>query len=845
MSLKIMLGARPFSGLVARIGLVCAVLAMGFATKAQTIITTTGADYTGANATGIPGAVTFGVENTNATSVVLSAVGTYLANTDPSSVFTLWYTPTQLTGAPTINNANGWTQIAAGGSVAPPFTSGIVNVISGMNFSIPGNTIYRFALVSASSAIHYSGTAPTPASPNVFSASGINLLVSDNSQTPGYAGTAPSPTGTPLAFTGRVTFQAPCSGTPIAGNLSPGGVVSFCTGASYTITRQGGTQASGLGYLWEQASPTSGGWSPALGGAGANTASFTTPVLTDTIYYRLRVTCVASGQSATTNPVAFNRANFYACYCASTPGTPGTQEDIGRVIIITDTGSNDTLLVNGAGTPIASNTTALNGYTNFSSLTPTILFRDSLYRAFIQQISRTTNFASVVSAWIDFDQNSVFNTNELLFSRQTAATSTPTWSVRDTFRIPGDAKVGITGMRLVLQEGTTAPAACGTSSLYNFGETEDYLVNIQFPPCDGPAAAGTAYVSDTVLCQGYLFTLTDTTHERQRSALTWNWQTSINGGITWTNVANSTNKDTIQRLFTAPAQYRLRMICTTSSDTTYSNPVNTTLGPPYACYCYSITTGFPSSNQDSSDIGAFRVGNFLMVSGSGGPHLQNPDATRQRTDYTSVAQINLVSGNAYVVNVFHTMRARTHNDAKITVFIDFDNDFAYDIPRERVLTGYTTATNWYFVDSVRIPLDSFIADVPTGMRVVLNENINASLPSDNGCGTYTSGETEDYVVILRTPQSAGVGNTSLVRDLTLYPNPTNGRTLVTFRTSKPVKDVQLVVTDLTGRTLTRQTYDGSSTEVRAEVDLSGQPRGMYFIEVLAEGEKLVKKLVVR
>lgn len=842
MSLKITLGARPFRGLAARIGLVCAVLAMGFVAKAQTVITTTGADYTGATATTVPGAVTFAVENTNTTSVVLSAVGTYLYSTDPVSVYTLWYHPTQLTGAPTINVANGWIQIASGASVSPPTTNQIINVISGLNFSIPPSTTYRFALVSASSPIHYSGTATTVASPNLFSAVGINLLVSDNSQSPGYAGTSPSPAGTPLAFTGRVTFQAPCTGTPVAGNLSPGGVISFCTGATYTINRTLGTAASGLDYQWEQASPSAPAWIPVTGGSGANTASFTTPVLTDTIYYRLRVICVATNQSATTNPVAFNRANFYACYCASIASTPGTQEDIGKVLIHEAAPDGDTLLNNGVGSPVANNTTALNGYTNFSSLTPIVLYRDSLYQAFVQQISRTTNFASVVSAWIDFDQNSVFNGNELLFSRQTAAASTPTWSVNDTFRIPSNAAVGITGMRLVLQEGTTAPAACG---LYTFGETEDYLVNIQYPPCNGPAAAGTAYISDTVLCQGYLFTLVDTTHERQRSAITWNWQTSINGGLTWTNVANSTNKDTIQRLFVAPAQYRLRMICTTSSDTTYSNPVNTTLGPPYACYCYSITTGFPSSNQDSSDIGAFRIGNFLMTSGSGGPHLQNPDAIRQRTNYTDVAQINLVEGNAYVVNVFHTMRAKLHKDAKITVFIDYDNDFVYDIPRERVLTGFTSATNWYFVDSVRIPADSFIADVPTGLRVVLNENTAANGPSDNGCGTYTSGETEDYVVVLRSLQSAGVGNSGIVRDLTLYPNPTGGRSLVSFHTSKPVKDVQLVVTDLTGRTLTRQHYDGSSTEVRAEVDLSGQPRGMYFIEVRAEGEKLVKKLVVR
>lgn len=206
-------------------------LVMGIAAKAQTVITTTGADYTGANATTAPGAVTFAVENTNPTPVVLSNVGTFLYNTDPASVFTLWYHPSQLVGAPTINVANGWIQIAVGATVPPPTPSQIVNVINGLNFSIPPGTTYRFALVSASSPIHYSGTATAPASPDLFQAAGINLMVSNNSQSPGYAGTSPSPAGTPLAFTGRVTFQAPCSGTPVAGNLSPGGVVSFCSGA--------------------------------------------------------------------------------------------------------------------------------------------------------------------------------------------------------------------------------------------------------------------------------------------------------------------------------------------------------------------------------------------------------------------------------------------------------------------------------------------------------------------------------------------------------------------------------------------------------------------------------------
>jgi hypothetical protein len=499
-------------------------------------------------------------------------------------------------------------------------------------------------------------------------------------------------------------------------------------------------------------------------------------------------------------------------------------------------------LNNGNATPQLSNPNALNTYTNFMNVTPATLYRDSLHKGTITSVfSGTTGYAGLVGVYIDYNRDGVFQFNERVLYKTVAATPTPAFTAIDTFRVPDTASIGLTGMRVIYMYGTTSVMSpCGT---YNYGETEDYLVNISYPPCNGPTNAGTALISDTVICLGYTLTLTDTTHEYKRSGIVWNWQSSINGGFSWNNVANSQGKDTIMRIFTQPLKYRMRMICSVTGDTTYSNEVEAKLALPYQCYCYSIALGNPNTNQDSTDIGAFKIGNFIM--NTGGPHLLNPMAVRQRTDYTNVAQTNLWADSTYAVNVFHTMRASQHQNAKVTLFIDYDNDLQYDIPRERVLTGYSTANNWFLIGSVTIPHDSIITDLPTGMRVIINEDMNPNSASDNGCGTYISGETEDYVVILRNQFSTGVNTASLVRDIALYPNPTTGRTLVTFRTSIPVKDVQLVVTDLTGRVLSQQSYDGSSTQVRAEVDLTGQARGVYFVEVRANGEKLVKKLVVQ
>jgi calcineurin-like phosphoesterase len=101
-------------------------------------------------------------------------------------------------------------------------------------------------------------------------------------------------------------------------------------------------------------------------------------------------------------------------------------------------------------------------------------------------------------------------------------------------------------------------------------------------------------------------------------------------------------------------------------------------------------------------------------------------------------------------------------------------------------------------------------------------------------------------VILRNQFSTDISSAaSIVRDMALYPNPTTGRTSVMFKVSKPVKDLKLIVTDLTGRTLSQQSYPGTTTQFNAEVDLTGQARGVYFVEVHADGEKLVRKLIVQ
>jgi hypothetical protein len=478
---------------------------------------------------------------------------------------------------------------------------------------------------------------------------------------------------------------------------------------------------------------------------------------------------------------------------------------------------------------------------------PIKMSHDSSYRLMVSQINSAGFVNTTVGVWIDTSMNGIFEPNELMLLKFPTANSTPPQMVDDSISIPNTARRGITGLRIVMEQGINpALVPCGP---YGSGETEDYLVEIQYPPCDGPTNAGTAFISDTASCVGYIVTVIDTTHEKQRSGVSWLWEYSPDGN-SWAVLPGTQNKDTIDHVMTGPTYFRLRMICNRMDiffDTTYSNVVSVSIGDPWACYCFSQSTG---GNADSSDIGEFEIVGQLHVAvnpippGSG-PHLQNPAAFRRRTDYTNLPVTHLWTDSTYTFKVFHIMRGVAHHDAKVTLFMDFNNDYEYDVTptyNERIYTGYTTQSNFLLTSTVTIPQWA-ITGVKTGMRLIINDDINPNVPSDSACGTYTSGETEDFVVMFHN--ALDVPHLGNISRLLLYPNPTEGRFSLSFAAHKTVDRATVTVTSITGQTVLEQQYSNAGKEFVAELDLTAMPRGIYLVELKADNERLIRKVIVQ
>jgi len=215
-----------------------------------------------------------------------------------------------------------------------------------------------------------------------------------------------------------------------------------------------------------------------------------------------------------------------------------------------------------------------------------------------------------------------------------------------------------------------------------------------------------------------------------------------------------------------------------------------------------------------------------------------------------MAPTELHADSTYRIAVFHTMNRAYHADALISVYMDFNNDGDYDLnvppppfTSELIFQGVSRWDSFFLDTRIQIP-DAVIPNLPTGMRVVLNNDTNPYGAGNTGSGNFVSGEVEDYVVVFRR-SPLNVPGAALVQNLALYPNPTTGKFTVSGDAIRPINHLDVVVTTMTGQQVLSRSFDHVGTRFAADLDLGDFAKGVYFVELRADGEKVNKKLVLR
>ena len=107
-----------------------------------------------------------------------------------------------------------------------------------------------------------------------------------------------------------------------------------------------------------------------------------------------------------------------------------------------------------------------------------------------------------------------------------------------------------------------------------------------------------------------------------------------------------------------------------------------------------------------------------------------------------------------------------------------------------------------------------------------------------GVFSYDNYCEDTLVEVLLEPLKIG---DNAIANFQIYPNPSNGQFLIDIANS-PKTPIEVVVVDLTGRTIFRKTYDGIS---KINIDLSDKKKGLYFLQLKSGSLMFNSKLLFK
>ncbi|MEI7801458.1 MAG: GEVED domain-containing protein [Bacteroidota bacterium] len=392
-------------------------------------------------------------------------------------------------------------------------------------------------------------------------------------------------------FNITVVAGAACTGNPPTATVAPAST-SVCAGTSTTLSLTG-LSASGFTYQWQQSANSGGPYSNASGTSTNSTYATPTTLPFFPTYYVCQVTCSNSSLTTQSTQSSVSLNSFLNCYC-----TPSYAVANGGTRGIVSVG------IAAPASPIILNTSTVNNvspyYTLYTGASPISNAGLSLSSAYVLAVKVGTqaNALNNAGAWIDYNQNGVFETTEFLGSFASAAASSTT---NINFTVPGTASTGTTAMRIRHRYGgaVTSADACtafaGAAGTGGAGETEDYRVSITGAACSGTPTAGNVYAGSSgtnltaSVCANATTTMYAIGYTSGVSGISLQWQSATANGGPYSNVvggsgATSPNYTTAAltngTLVTVHYYYKCLITCSNGGATALqTTPLDVTVNP--------------------------------------------------------------------------------------------------------------------------------------------------------------------------------------------------------------------------------------------------------------------------
>ncbi|WP_050774738.1 GEVED domain-containing protein [Dyadobacter fermentans] len=452
-----------------------------------------------------------------------------------------------------------------------------------------------------------------------------------------------------------------------------------------------------------------------------------TATITQADNFYCQVTCNQTGQTGQSTPVSISLKTYTECYCLS-----AAIDNTGMEILNVTAGSlNHSTDFDETGGPGS----ILGSYSDFTTLVAAPDFNQLATIPFSVDIS--SDYYTQTSAWIDYNKNGIFEYPEERVYQSTGSRF-GSHVLNGSFKIPSTSLTGITRMRVITRYGQEEMiSACGE---YEEGETEDYLVNILSPPvCSGSPIQATTVATQNEVCPDVSFTFS-LTPSITTTGNTYQWYNSdgpIIGATNETYTASITKADT----------YYCDVTCPNSAQTTASVPA--VVNAPYL-YCACTSASTESIGESVSNVTVGTLNNSSGCGQTGGPG----SVLKKYSDYTTLlAPPDLALTVPIPYSVTNTA-CGAFGSTSTSIWIDFNHNGVFDAPGERVFNSnsYTWQESYTLSGSFVIPADA----LPGLARMRIITAAQGGLPMSAACGTYASGETEDYFVnLLPIPACSG------------------------------------------------------------------------------------------
>ncbi len=349
-----------------------------------------------------------------------------------------------------------------------------------------------------------------------------------------------------------------------------------------------------------------------------------------------------------------------------------------------------------------------SGYQDFTNLSTDVV----IGLAYDMSLKPGLGIAGVTEyflVWIDFNQNNIFENEEIVFDPGTTTNTTITKNII----IPPTALEGATRMRVAMRFSQKPEASCGS---FDFGEVEDYCINIiSTTECLAPVNIASSIEGNTL-------------------SLNWLGLSSIDsytielhpiGSSDWTTYSTDEMSITIPNLSDCTDyEYRIQSVCDGTGGN-LSDIISFTTSNCSPCvdlpYCESRST-----NANFEWIDSLYLNTLVNGSGKNGGYrfYDNITTTLQQNETYNIRLVPDFEGSPFA--------------EFFRVWIDFNQDGVFD-GFELVFDSGGTQTP---IDGT-ITIPNTALDGITRMRVSMQYD---NIP--NPCEIFSNGEVEDYCIII-------------------------------------------------------------------------------------------------